>query len=269
MKKYTFVSSINNNTGFTLIEVLITMIVSSVVVAAIYSSYTVQQKSYTVQEAVAEMQQNSRAALMMLSTDIRMAGFSPTGGTFGFVTGQFDNGAGLSEAVATNATNIAFTADLGGTADSDGDGILDYNSTVDRTCQDINGDGNIDISEMEQIAYQLSGTNLQRYSTTTGAVEWHTVAENIEAIEFVYLDNTGTVTATPADIRAIQISILTRASRSDNKFTNTKIYCPASNPFNPLTGSCTNPAPATIWSYNDNRRRRLLITTIQCRNMGL
>ncbi len=270
MKKYTDFFLTNNKNGFTLIELMITMLISGFVIAAIYSSYKVQQESYTTQEAVAEMQQNNRAAIALLTSDIRMAGFSPIAGGFGFVNGTFDNGAGQSEAVTTDASNIAFTADLGGTVDSDGDGILDYNGTIDRACQDINGDGNTDMSEMEQIAYRLNGTNLQRYSTTTGIIEWHSAVENIEDIEFSYLDDTNVVTAIPADIRAVQVSILARASRVDRNFVNTLLYCPASNPLNSATGLCTNPAPATSWGpYNDNLRRRLLITTIQCRNIGL
>lgn len=250
---------IKDNGGFTLVELMITLVISGVIVAAIYSTYITQQRSYTSQEAVAEMQQNIRAAMVVMSADIRMAGYKPAGGTFSFFNGNFDNGGGQTEAVTTDATNIAFTADL------DGDNILD------RVCQDVNVDGKVDISEMEQIAYRLNANReLQRYSTATGAIEWHAVAENIENVEFQYLDAAGAVTAISTDIRAVQISILARAGRADRKFVNPMVYCPASNPFNPVTGLCTNPAPATVWGpFNDNLRRRLLMITIQCRNMGL
>lgn len=244
-----------NKEGFTLVELMITLVISGIVVAAIYSAYIVQQRSYTAQDAVAEMQQNIRAAMMLMGRDIRMAGYRPVDGAFGFVgmggAENFDNGAGENEAVNTNATNIAFTADL------DGDGI------IDRTAEDANNDGRTGMDDMEQISYRLNNENIQRYSTTSGVIEWHTVAENIQAIEFQYLDEAGVVTANPAHIRAVQISILARASRADRNFVNTMEYIPASGTAWDLNGAVAGNAP------NDNFRRRLLITTIQCRNMGL
>ncbi len=81
------------------------------------------------------------------------------------------------------------------------------------------------------------------------------VAENISQLEFRYLDEDGNVTANLADIRAIQISILAVASQPDQSFTNTMTYTTASG---------------AVWGpFNDNLRRRLLITTVQCRNLGL
>lgn len=63
-----------NNKGFTLIEILVSLAILGIVLAGIYSVYTMQHKSYIVQEQVAEMQQNERIALQMITRDIRMAG---------------------------------------------------------------------------------------------------------------------------------------------------------------------------------------------------
>ena len=68
-----------NNKGFTLVEILVALALSAVVLGAIYSVYVAQQKVYVVQEEVAKMQQNLRAALLMMSGELRMAGFDPTG----------------------------------------------------------------------------------------------------------------------------------------------------------------------------------------------
>ncbi len=239
--------------GFTLVELMITLVISGIIAGALYSTYLVQQRSYTNQEAVAEMQQNLRASLVLLERDIRMAGYHPAGGLFGFVTGtvNFDNGSGITVPVNNSATTIAFTGDM------DGDG------TIDRAAQDANADGRIDMADMEQITYRLNGTNFQRYSTTSGVISWVTVANNIERVEFLYLDGNGAVTTVPVNIRAVRVSVLARASRPDPKFTNTKIYTPASGTAWDLNGAAAGNAA------NDNFRRRLLITTIQCRNMGL
>ncbi len=234
--------------GFTLVELMITMVISSLIVAAIYSAYLTQNRVYNAQQSVAEMQQNLRAGLGLMIRDIRMAGYDKfNSASAGFVDNvNFSNGGALNETVFSSATQIAFTADL----DSDG--------TIDQATEDINGDGNTDMTEMEQFSYRLNVTgDLQRYSTTTGAIEWYAVAEHIDSIEFNYLDSDGNITTDLNNISEVQVSILARARQPDRKFTNNMIYTPAS-------GVANNWGP-----YNDNFRRRLLITTINCRNMGL
>ena len=67
-----------NTNGFTLIEILVALVLSIIVMAAIYSTFHSQQKSYMVQEQVAAMQQNLRAAMFYMEREIRMAGCDPT-----------------------------------------------------------------------------------------------------------------------------------------------------------------------------------------------
>jgi type IV pilus assembly protein PilW len=62
--------------GFTLVELLIAAVVASVVILATYTSYDVQQKSYTVQREAARMESNLRAAMFMIKNDLRNAGRS-------------------------------------------------------------------------------------------------------------------------------------------------------------------------------------------------
>lgn len=61
--------------GVTLIELLVAMAVSGVLIAAIYTTFVTQQKSYTVQDQVAEAQQNARVGLDMMVREVRMAGY--------------------------------------------------------------------------------------------------------------------------------------------------------------------------------------------------
>ena len=63
--------------GFTLMELMIAMAISVVVMAAIYEVYLSQQKAYTTQQMVIEMQQNARAAMSLMKREIRMAGYKP------------------------------------------------------------------------------------------------------------------------------------------------------------------------------------------------
>ncbi len=117
--------------------------------------------------------------------------------------------------------------------DADSDGIVD----------DLDGDG-----------IQNDVASLGR--DTGGGFE--SITENIQAIEFYYTLANGTATTTPAtvaDVRSIQISLLARAGKSDRNFNNTQSY--------------TTPSGAVWGPYGDNFRRRLLTTTVKCRNMGL
>src|SRR4030042_6190973 len=61
--------------GLTLIELLIALVLSSILIAALYRGFISQQKNYTVQDQVADMQQNLRIAISQMTTEIRMAGY--------------------------------------------------------------------------------------------------------------------------------------------------------------------------------------------------
>lgn len=63
------------NRGLTLIELLIALIISGILIGALYRTFIGQQKTYTVQEQVVDMQQNLRAGLNKMVKEIRMAGF--------------------------------------------------------------------------------------------------------------------------------------------------------------------------------------------------
>jgi type IV pilus assembly protein PilW len=89
----------NRNDGFTLVEMLVAMAIGAIVMAAVYSTYTTQQKSYILQEQVGAMQQNIRAAMYYMTRDIRMAGCDPTGNANAGIT-------------AAGPTSISFTRDI-------------------------------------------------------------------------------------------------------------------------------------------------------------
>jgi type IV pilus assembly protein PilW len=83
--------------------------------------------------------------------------------------------------------------------------------------------------------------------------------ENAENIEFLYTLAGGTKKLDPTgielrNIRSVEITILARASRPSEKYRNTQRYVTASG---------------AVWGpYNDQFRRRMLITKVKCRNMG-
>jgi len=61
--------------GFTLVEVLITLVLTGIMMSAIYQLYLNTQSVALGQEEVVELQQNLRIAMDRLARDIRMAGF--------------------------------------------------------------------------------------------------------------------------------------------------------------------------------------------------
>ena len=61
--------------GFTLTELLITMAISGILLAAVVSTFITQQKAYALQTQLADMRLNTRAALDMVVREVRMAGY--------------------------------------------------------------------------------------------------------------------------------------------------------------------------------------------------
>ncbi|MCB2183212.1 MAG: prepilin-type N-terminal cleavage/methylation domain-containing protein [Desulfobulbaceae bacterium] len=265
-------NTLRQNKGFTLIEVLIAMLISGIVMASIYSAFQSQQNSYLAQDQVTEMQQNIRAGIDFMSREIRMAGYDPLGTS------------GATILVATSGS-LQFTCDITG---GESDGLdNDNDGTVDEGA-DNNGNGVIEGDEFgefgngdctganENITYGFAAAedadvngiadgggadwsvaaNLGR--STDGGIIFQPIAENIMAVEFYYTLDDDTKTLTPgnlARIRSVEITILARAERADPNFVNDQTYVTPS-------GAIWNPPTS-------NFRRRLLTTTVQCRNMGL
>ncbi|WP_419174894.1 prepilin-type N-terminal cleavage/methylation domain-containing protein [Desulfosediminicola sp.] len=226
--------------GFTLVELLIAMVVSSFVIAAIYSAYQVQQRQYTNQTQVVEMQQNLRAAMLFMASEIRMAGYDPQGTAgAGFIEARTNRVQFTKDTVNNSGTTMRGDGALTGTMENVYFGFIPADDT------DSNGiiaDG----GAAKLVLSQDNGTN------------YEAIADNISAIEFSYTMVDGTISTAPTDlskIASVTVSILARAKNPDLKFTNNISY---------TTGSGNSWGP-----YNDNFRRRLLISNITCRNMGL
>jgi prepilin-type N-terminal cleavage/methylation domain-containing protein len=67
--------SMLNKKGVTLIELLVVLVISGIVIGGVYRVFISQTKAYTVQDQVAEIQQDVRGAMEIMVRDIRMAGF--------------------------------------------------------------------------------------------------------------------------------------------------------------------------------------------------
>lgn len=96
----------NKASGFTLIELLIAMVVFAIIVAAMYGVLINSNRNYAIQNEVVDAQNNLRAAVGLLSRELRMAGYNVTPGnvTPGFVTQPVG---------PTVASPLQFNTDLG------------------------------------------------------------------------------------------------------------------------------------------------------------
>jgi type IV pilus assembly protein PilW len=121
----------SNKKGLTLVELLVAMAISGIVAGAIYTAFQSQQKSYLVQDQVAEMQQNLRAAMDIMVREIRMAGYDP----------QSSNGFGIIDIQPRDVANNVDVGLTGNgafefTADFDDNGTLSGGETISYSVYD-------------------------------------------------------------------------------------------------------------------------------------
>jgi len=168
----------NNRDGFSLVELMIAMAVGLVVLGAMYSVFTVQHKIFTTQEDYVELQQSLRAAMEMMTREIGMAGYNPTG----------TSGAGI---VSATSNSINFTLDI---TDNTGNGPPD-------------GDTNDSNENITYSLYTSGGAQKLGRKSTAGAAN-QPVAENITALSFAY--GTGN--------RVITVTITGRTAKPDPSY---------------------------------------------------
>lgn len=235
--RLTSVLSIGKEEGFTLIELMVAAALSLVVMGGIYSVYQSQSKSYIVREQVTAMQQNLRAGMVVMTSDIRMAGYVYPGVT---LTGGVN--AGILEA---NQNDIKFRL----LKDKNNPPTSPYDpEAIKYSLLDKDGDGDPDlVKEVDD-----SGVT-------------QLVAENIDALDFVYLNSEdnpipfpipdqATTTDPALIIKSIQVTMVAKTGRSDPGYKNTNSYKNQQN---------TEILPAK----NDGFRRRVLSREIKCRNL--
>ena len=68
--------------GLSLIEILIGIVITTIMMAAMYTSYSVVNQSYSKVSEKAKISKSSRDLVSMLMRDIRMAGFKYYVGTY-------------------------------------------------------------------------------------------------------------------------------------------------------------------------------------------
>lgn len=224
--KYNIDISAGKDRGFTIIELLVAMAISLIVMSSVYSVYRSQQKSYIVREQISMMQQNLRAGMTIMTGEIRMAGY---------VHPSVAATAGFTDAEANTVTFTRLKDTLALPLEQ-----------IQYSLADIDGDGNTEL--------------VRRFSDVgdpLGAAQ--RVAENIDALNFVYLDTDGVKIDTPVPaanlplIRSVQVTMIARTKKRDQGYTDNNTY--------------TNQQDEDIPTASDSYRRRILSREIKCRNL--
>jgi type IV pilus assembly protein PilW len=177
--------------GFTLIELMIAVAIFGIVLGAASTVFTSNAKSYKSQEITLELNQELRAALNIMTTEIRMAGYDPNG----TVTPGITVDSNVDESYSSGDDSIRFTMDL------DGDELL--------------GDSGGDAAEDVNYFVDDSGTLIRRINDGAGNFEESTIGENITDLTFTYYDaNNNTITSS-GNVRSVLISLTGQSSVPD------------------------------------------------------
>jgi type IV pilus assembly protein PilW len=176
--------------GFTLLELVIAMAIGLIVLAAMYGLFTTQQKQLGTQEQIIEMQQNARMAMDMMSREIRMAGYDPSGA--------------LTKCTGAKPGTLSGSTCMG--IFYAGASVIQFN---------MNTLG-------ETITYGLytpSGDSVQCLGRKTAAdSDYQTVVEDIQSLQFRYLISDTSTESEATDlgtIRSIKITLVARTSKRD------------------------------------------------------
>ena len=178
--------------GFTLLELIIAMSLGLIVLGAMYGALTIQDRNVSLQEQVAEMQQNARAGMEIMLREIMMAGYNP----------QKTISIGTQPGITTASANaLGFVADLNANG----------NTTADTT----NPNENI----MYNVYYAAGVSCLGR--TSNGSTQ--VIVQNIESWTFAFYDRDGNLlSSSPAvtEIKKIQVSLTARTAKPDPQYTD-------------------------------------------------
>lgn len=206
----------------TLVEALVAMVISSLVISAVYSLFQTHQGIALRQRQTSLMQQELLSAMSLISEELRMCGFSAQGSPdFGF---SHTPGTGAPDYGRATAHDAVYC-----TQDWNADGIVNES-----------GSGSL----REHAGFRLNVANdgsgraipdnvLRKYDT--GAVRWQPISGNIGDLRFTYFDAGGNIIDEPhahtERIRGVgvQITAIADPSRAQsdvgNRTLSTMVWC--------------------------------------------
>ena len=259
--------SLANSRGFTLVEVLVALALTGIIGVTIMNLYISSSRAYHAQLQVTEMQQNLRAGLDALVSDLQMAGYAKGS----------DAAVGM---VSAGSASVQFSMDLnndGDIVDTNEDltysrymsGViprlgrksgLGNNSPVAEYIEamgfayafDGNADGSLDADADGRTHWGVMEIGGNWIELDTDADNRIDTSDDTDADGIIDGIDTG-ILAREQDVRAVKIWLLGRAPQPDPQFNASQTF---------VVGD-------RVLTFNDNYRRRLLQTSVSCRNLGI
>jgi len=189
------IDTIKHSPGFTIIELLVSMTISLVVLAAVAKTFTVQTRQNSAEEQMAQMQQNVRGALDLMVREIQMAKYDPAGTAF--PAGTYG--------ITYSASQLEVKSD-----------VADSNGTISTATGSV-----------EDIIYAFDSTNFYITRTLGSSGTADIVADNITGFTFAYYDANGTAVTSAGNsgsIRKVIIIIVARTAKPDPGYTTNSGY---------------------------------------------
>ncbi len=241
---------IKDTGGASLLEVLIALVLGGLVTTAVFEVYIAQHKNWTIQDDVVQIQQNTRAAVDELTRLARMAGYRlPLGlnaieaynsdpDTIIINFSQKGCYAPIESDMASPSADLVLNGhDLSCFSDSQlvyifhpdsGGGEFFYVTAVDSVSDRLSHDQALSwayprdaiVIDLQRIKFYIDRTDTLHPHLMMGLPNYPAVvyAENIEDLQLRYIMKGGfslDVPDIPADIRAIEITLVGRSDRQD------------------------------------------------------
>jgi len=177
--------------GFSIVEILISLAIGLIVLAALATTFIAQNKAYNVQEQVTGMLQAARAGMDIMGREIIMAGFDPA------------ENMQLTDPDASKFVGIPLPAS--------------NPASVVEIYADLNGDGDT-ADANEHIIYAFANDQLTRDSGS-GA---QTFINNVEDFKVEYLKADGDPANSTEDIRQVRVTLTVGTGRADVDYHRTR-----------------------------------------------
>ena len=194
--------------GFTLIEILISLAITSILSTAIYTIFSVQHRIFLTQRQIAAIQQSLRTSMYLLEDDIKLACFDPL------------NSAAPAILIADRQV-FRFQADL------NENGSLQSEDTNESGGSTVTNDRN----EQKTLRFVMDANGRGRLTRASWNAGGSPMADYIEALNFVYLDKDGNVLSPlPLSednrklIRSVEVTLVARSEHPDSGHRDTGTY---------------------------------------------
>ena len=185
-------NKLNNIIGLTLVEILIGIVVSMLMMGAMYTSYSIVNNTYSQVTSRATISRAGRDVVGMMMRDIRMAGYKYYGDTVSYVPGNSD--------IKKSHAPLIITKEK----DSKASGSLAIVHSDDKCCDQIDivyGDIDFDAAPGEQkflrykITYYAKGSGdpaneniIPYYAIYKSKKKWNESAGNWEICDHCFTD---------------------------------------------------------------------------------